>query len=147
MNRKGFTAVFDAAMFIVLISIAANLIAVTLAHSDEEVEIQEPSDVLERVFSARVDCADIGMDDPQGRMSMNRLAYVSLSAGDGHFLEYLDVLLSSLYPWPDSFGVEIEWSGRSESLGVTGGEPWRTAEKVFETGYSDDLHVTLRVYA
>ena len=146
MNRKGFTAVFDAAMFIVLIGIAANIMAASLALSHDEVEVQEPSDVLERIFSARLYCSDIGMEEPEGRMSMNRMAYVSLSASDGHFLEYADSVLRDLYPWPGSYGMDISWSGGSESIGRTDEGAWRTAEKVFESGYADDLKVELRIY-
>ena len=146
MNRKGFTAAFDAAMFIVLIGIAANIIAVCLAHPDDGVDLQEPSDVLERVFSAKLDCEDIGMDEPRGRMSMNRMAYVSLSAGDGCFTSYLESILSQTYPWPGSYGVDISWSKGYEKLGIEADGPWRVVEKDFQSGYADDLHIVLRIY-
>ena len=146
MNHKGFTAAFDAAMFIVLIGIAANIIVASLAHSDDDVELQEPSVVLERVFSAKLDCADIGMEEPQGRMNMNRMAYVSLSAGDGCFTSYLESILTETYPWPGSYGVDIRWSKGNEKIGAEGNDPWRVAVKDFQSGYADDLHIVLKIY-
>jgi len=146
MNGKGFTAIFDAAMVMVLLGIAVNIIAIASEPGTER-DIQEPGDVLERVFYSRIDCKDIGMDESLGRMPMNRLAYVSLSSGDGLFLGYMEDVLSAVYPWPESYGLDVSWSSGEESIGVGGGEPWRTSEKVFESGYADDLRITLRVYA
>ena len=146
MNGKGFTAIFDAAMVMVLLGIAVNIIAVA-SEPETERDIQEPGDVLERVFYSRIDCSDIGMEESFGRMPMNRLAYVSLSSGDGFFIRYIEDVLSEIYPWPGSYGLDVSWSSGEESIGIADGEPWRTSEKVFESGYADDLRITLRVYA
>ena len=144
MNRRGFTALFDASMVMILLGIAVSIIAVTVS-SEQDYEIQEPGDVLEKVFYARLDTSYIGME-PQDRMAMNRMAYVSLTSHDGRFMDYMQDVLSAVYPWEGSYGMDVSWSGGSESIGISGGEPWRTSEKTFESGYADDMHITLRIY-
>ena len=146
MNRRGITAMFDALMFIVLIGVAANIVAATSIHADDAPGVQDPSDVLDAMFSARLDPQDLGIDAVEMRTSATLLAYVSLLSDDGCFMQYAGSILNGAYPWDGAYRFEISWSGGTERIGSESDRPWMTAERTYPTGYGEDLVVKLTLY-
>lgn len=99
MDRRGMSAVADAVMFIMLISIAAGMMAAWQSH-DGEPDLTEPSEIVETVFAGRVAYSDLGIEgSPGGIAPMNRVAYVSLGNGDGRFADLLEKALAHVYQW------------------------------------------------
>ena len=146
MNRRGITALFDAAMFIVLIGIAANIIALTESPQEEKPDVQDPAEVLERVLQARLDPDDIGVDAVSYRMPMNRLAYASLLAGDGCFMDYLEGVLREIYPWTGAYHLTVSCQGITEERGSGGPDVWKSSDKTFQTGYGTEIGMRLEIY-
>ena len=146
MNRRGITAMFDALMFIVLIGVAANIIAAASIHAEGSPEVQDPSDVLDSMFTARLDPGDLGIVTVDMRMPLSRLAYVSFLSDDGRFMAYADAILRDIYPWPGAYLLVVSWSGGTESAGKASDDVWMSAERTYPTGYGEDLTVRLTLY-
>ena len=147
VNRRGFTALVDAVFFIALISVASTIIVQTVTPAESEPDVQNPADVLETVFDAKIRYTDIGIDlDTSEKASMPRVAYVSMVLEDGCFENYLREILDSLYPWNTSYHVTLDTSRNSMEWGESGTEPWLSSVKTFQTGFNDELKVTLTVY-
>ncbi len=57
-------------------------------HEEKEADLTEPSEIMDTVFAGRQRYSDLGItDSPGGTAPMNRIAYVSLSNGDGCFAD------------------------------------------------------------
>ena len=147
MNRKGFTALVDAAFFIALIGIATTVIVHTVDTGEADPDVQSPSSVLDEVFNGKVRYTDLGIDiETSLKASMPRVAYVSLALEDGRFEEYIERILDTVYPWENSYHLTVQSSKGSIEVGEKGTEAWITCEKTYETGFSDDLRVCLTIY-
>ena len=147
MNRKGFTALVDAAFFIALIGIATTIIVQTIDTGDADPDVQNPSSVLDEVFDGKVRYTDLGIEiDTNLKASMPRVAYVSLALEDGRFEEYVTRILDTVYPWENAYHLTVQSSKGSIEAGDEGTEVWMTCEKTYQTGFSDDLRVVLTLY-
>ena len=89
MNRRGLSGIADAMIFLALLTAAAGMIAACV-HHDEKADVAEPSEVVDTLMSGRQSYRDLGItESPGGIAPMNRIAYVSLSNGDGCFADMM----------------------------------------------------------
>lgn len=147
MNRRGISALTDAVVFIAIIAVAANILLSVPGYVDPGSEVQDPSEVLERVMASKMDYSDIGMViDAEWKVPVSRLAYISICKGDGAFKDYLSGVLGSVYPWDSSFHFTVTCSKGTEEAGIVSGICWKEVTRTYESGYSDPITVVLRVY-
>jgi len=141
------TAIVDAVFCIMLIGIAANVLVLTGGGGGNGDEVQEPGQVIERIFSGSMEYSDIGTEvEYEGTVGMNRIAYISLCKDDGRFMAYACGIVSEIYPWLDSYRLTISWSDGTETGGSGDGDAWMSAERTYYNGFSGYISVTLEVF-
>ncbi len=147
MNRRGMTAIADAVFCVILIGISANILMISQAEPPDDGDVQDPGQVLDRLFSGKMEYSDIGVEvEYEGTVGMNRIAYVSLCKEDGRFMEYASGILGEVYPWEGSYRLIVGWDGETAAAGCDGDEPWKSASRTYFTGLSGELAVTLEVF-
>ena len=51
-----------------------------------------------------------------------------------------------MYPWQDSYYLEIGCKAGSDTRGTYFDDPWRTFTGTYQSGYGDDISITVHVY-
>lgn len=116
-------------------------------HQEQDPDLAEPSEIMDTIFAGRQRYTDLGItDSPGGVAPMNRIAYVSLSNGDGCFADLVQNALAHVYPWEGSYYVSISCSAGSDARGTLSDDPWRTFSGTYQSGYGDDITVTVHLY-
>ena len=131
----------------ILIGISANILMISQAEPPDDGDVQDPGQVLDRLFSGKMEYSDVGVEvEYGGIVGMNRIAYVSLCKDDGKFMGYASGILDEIYPWQDSYRLTVECTGDSETSGGGGDGPWKSASRTYFNGVSGEISVTLEIF-
>lgn len=130
INRKGFTALVDAMIFITLMTMALTVIY-TLPSMEDGPEPQNASEMLDILLESET-VADIG-DGPVTMKTYQGLVY-SLYTECGTDNEVSNIL-ESHFMREDSYLLTVEQGDKSYSLGSGGGIPSSACTRVLTTPY------------
>ncbi|MCQ2069713.1 MAG: hypothetical protein MJZ68_01095 [archaeon] len=145
MNRKGLTAIVDAMFFIALIGIAT--LMVTVIFSDNDMDIEDPSDTCRKLFGSYIDSDEVGYKGmTMGVCSVSELTASSILLGDGIMEEYLKTFLDRVYPWNGAYRLYAEVDGKKMVLGTGEGKAVSGYTCTYPVWYTTDIRITLQVY-
>lgn len=140
MNRKGLTAIADAMVFIVLITLAFTVIC-TMSVEKDGPEVQNASEILDILLDSDT-VADIG-DGPVGMKIYKGLVY-SMYADCGTDREVTGIL-DSHFMRNDSYRLTVEQGGNTFSLGSGAGTPVSACTRELTAPYFTAVY-TLEIF-
>lgn len=144
MNRKGITAIVDAAVFIVLISLAVTLLSQYSEDSEEhDSRLAETCDGL---MAAELRTDDLGYWSLPGQMKFTDIWGISLMFGDRKGTEFTERCFDAIYPWADTYGFQVAYGDYSEISGKTG-DGWReSVTRTYPLIFGGELTLTVYLY-
>ena len=130
LNRKGFTAVMDAMIFITLITLAFTAIYTMTAEKDGP-EMQDASEILDLLLESET-VADIG--DGPVRMKIYKGLVYSMYTECGTDTEVTNIL-DSHFKRENSYRLTVEQGEKSLTLGTGEGIPVSACTRVLTAPY------------
>ncbi|MCK9323058.1 MAG: hypothetical protein M0P07_03775 [Candidatus Methanomethylophilaceae archaeon] len=120
-NKKGITAIVDAMIFIIIISLA---VAALYANTgDEEFIMNDASDVSNQLLSSDFRISDLMNTNDSSVVSLTDLLAAAVVTGDSSITDYIVTVLDALTERPDSYLLNLKYSGKVISLGTGDGNP------------------------
>lgn len=140
MNRKGFTAIMDAVIFIVILSLAVS--AISHMHDErtqDDSALYESCDIL---MHYRLYPSHLGYATEDRDMLFSDLWALSITASDEKGTAVAGKYLSGIFPQGD-VGLEVEYGGKTEYVNYSG-EGWtQSATRSYAVEYGDEITLTL----
>lgn len=144
MNRKGITAIMDAAFFIILIALAVSLLS---QYSEGTVDHDNGlADNCENLMLSELLPGDIGYEGEWGLMKFTDLWAVSLTLKDGRGTEFAELYLSEMYPWADTYGLMVSYGDASEISGKTGNGWKESVTRSYPVTFGGEIVLTVYLY-
>jgi hypothetical protein len=137
------TAMVDAMIFIVIIGLA---VTAMFSFSGNEPAVNDASSITENIFSAKLRVCDLIDSEESGLAGVPDMVAVFILSGEGTVIDYIRNILDSLMNRDGSYLMEIEYNGRTVSVGAGRGEPVSSSVKEFTVTYGGSIRTSLTLY-
>ncbi len=140
MNRRGFTAMMDAVLFIVIMSLTVS--AMTQMHEtvpEQDDSVREACDTL--MFS-RITPSDAGYRGEDRVMFFSDLWALSLLGGDGLVTAKAEGYFSDVFPF-DDVGFRVEYRGIEEAVNMPEKGWTQSVERTYQIEFGGELSLTI----
>ena len=142
-NKRGMTAMVDAMIFIVIIGLA---VTAMFSFNNNEKGTNDASSMLESIFTAKIRTNDLIEADESGIVGIPDMVAVFILTGEGTVIDYIKEILDSAMQRDGAYYMEIEYQGRTVSIGTDKGDPISGSVKEFTVTYGGSIRTSLMLY-
>ena len=143
-DRRGITALADAMIFIVIMSMAFSALYL---YEDDDVDVgNSASDITDAVFYSKMKLKDIMDTDDSKIVSITDLIAASMVTDNKSVFNYLEELMETVNGRPDSYRLTMTYGEKERCLGSGDGIPISGCTSEFTVKYGGTLIISLDVF-
>ncbi len=135
----------DAMIFIVVMGLVVAGISI-YDMPDETAERNIASEVTHELFEANLKLSDILDTDDDSLATLPDVLAASLGSFDRESFDYIEIVMDSLMNRPGSYTIELEYEGKSATIGEGVGTPQSEHNGEFTITFGGILHTKVSIY-
>lgn len=140
-NSKGFSAIFDVSVFIVIILLCVPLIFYAIPENEHGIEAGDAMDVL---TDTRLRISDVTNSDDSTVCGLYDLLAYSVYSGDKGPMEFVKSYLDSVLSGHD-YLFSAEFKGKSDNIGSLAGDGTSYSERTCKVSSGGEVVLRLEV--